>query len=104
VRARLPAFIVAVMAVVAGALAASTLGMLGFPDGHLTEVDRVDQTLLTVFVTVSAATACVSAMLGVTAKRLSAWPVIAVGWAVVGLVLLVLHLVAASTLESGGGG
>lgn len=78
--------------------------MLGFPDGHLTEVDRVDQTLLTVFVTMSAATAVVSTMLGVTATRLNAVRVIAIGWVVLGVVLLVLHLVAASTLESGGGG
>lgn len=78
--------------------------MLGFPDGHLTEVDRVDQTLLTVFVTMSAAAAVVSAFLGVTATRLNAVRVIAIGWVVLGVVLLVLHLVAASTLESGGGG
>lgn len=82
----------------------SALQMLGFPDGHLTEVDWVDQTLLTVFVTMSAATAVVSTMLGVTATRLNAVRVIAIGWVVLGVVLLVLHLVAASTLESGGGG
>ncbi|MDP1920989.1 MAG: hypothetical protein Q8L14_32410 [Myxococcales bacterium] len=103
-RARLPAFVLAVIAVVGGAFAVSTLQLLGFPDGHLTEVDRVDQTLLTVFVTMSAATAVVSTMLGVTAKRLNAVRLIAVGWVVLGVALLVLHLVAASTLESGGGG
>ncbi len=81
-----------------------SLQMLGFPDGHLTEVDRVDQTLLTVFVTMSAAAAVVSGVLGVTAKRLNTVRVLAIGWAVLGVVLLVLHLVAASTLESGGGG
>ncbi len=89
---------------VGGALSVSSLQMLGFPDGHLTEVDRVDQTLLTVFVTMSAATAVVSTMLGVTATRLNAVRVLAIGWAALGVVLLVAHLVAASTLESGGGG
>lgn len=103
-RARLPAFVLAVLAAVAGAFAVSTLQMLGFPDGHLTEVDRVDQTLLTVFVTMSAATAVLSGVLGVIAKRLNAVRVIGASWVVLGVVLLVLHLVAASTLESGGGG
>jgi hypothetical protein len=103
-RARLPPFVLAVVAALAGAFGLSTLGMLGFPDGHLTEVDRVDQTLLTVFVTMSAATAVVSTMLGVTASRLNAVRVIALGWLALGVVLLVLHLVAGSTLESGGGG
>lgn len=95
---------VAGVAVIGGALAVSALQMLGFPDGHLTEVDRVDQTLLTVFVTMSAAAAVVSGVLGVTATRLNSVRVIAIGWVVLGVVLLVLHLVAASTLESGGGG
>ena len=103
-RARLPAFVFALLAVVAGAFAVSVLQMLGFPDGHLTEVDRVDQTLLTVFVMMSAAAAVVSGALGVTAQRLNAVRVIAIGWVALGVVLLVLHLVAASTLESGGGG
>lgn len=103
-RARLPAFVLAVIAGLAGAFAVSALQMLGFPDGHLTEVDRVDQTLLTVFVTMSAATVVVSTMLGVTAKRLNAVRIVAAGWVALGVVLLVLHLVAATTLESGGGG
>jgi hypothetical protein len=90
--------------VIGGALAVSALQMLGFPDGHLTEVDRVDQTLLTVFVTMSAATAVVSGVVGVTAKRLNAVRVIGASWVVLGVVLLVLHLIAAGTLESGGGG
>ncbi|MDP3236181.1 MAG: hypothetical protein Q8S33_11780 [Myxococcales bacterium] len=95
---------VAGVAVLAAAAGSWSQQMLGFPDGHLTEVDRVDETLLTVFVTMSAATAVVSTMLGVTAKRLNAVRLIAIGWVALGVVLLALHLVAASTLESGGGG
>jgi len=52
----------------------------------------------------TAATAVVTVVLGVTSKHLKLAGGIAVGWVAVGVVLLVLHLVAASTLESGGGG
>lgn len=97
-------FVVGGVALLLGAFAAYSLHLLGFPDGHLTEVDRVDQTLLTIFVTMSAVTAVLSGVLGVTAVRLQLVRMMGLGWAALGLILLVLHLVAAGTLESGGGG
>lgn len=98
------ALVLAGVALLGAVIAAYSLQMMGFPDGHLTELDRADQPLLAVFVTTSAATAVVSAILGVTERYLGLVRVIAIAWAVLGVVLLVLHLVAASTLESGGGG
>ncbi len=85
-----------------GVFAAYALQLMGFPDGHLTEVDQVDSSLLMVFVTTSAVTAVVSVFLGVTGSTNAR--VVAVGWAALGFLLVLLQLVAAGTLDSGGGG
>ncbi|MBE2249866.1 MAG: hypothetical protein IAE78_09975 [Myxococcus sp.] len=101
---RLRAFGLLLVATVSGGLSAWSRGFLGFPDGHLTEVERVDSLVLLAFIAVCVAVGLGAAVVVVRPARAPMLRFLAIGWAVALASVLVLHLVAARTLDGGGGG